>query len=74
MDKIYNHNDFFNVTLARGNFKKKKGSFYIAIMTIKCPFFDKVFFCKNTNKCTQKHQPQDCLRKCDNLNTSPKRQ
>ena len=41
-------------------------------MTSKCPFFDRGF-CKNKNKCTQKHPPQDCQGECDDLNTCPNR-
>ena len=41
-------------------------------MTSKCPFFDKGF-CKNKNKCTQKHPPQDCDGECEDLNTCPNR-
>ena len=30
-------------------------------------------FCKNINKCTQKHPPPDCQGECDDLNTCPNR-
>ena len=46
----------------------KRAYFDITIMTSKCPFFDNGF-CKNKNKCTQKHPPQDCDGEYEDLNT-----
>ena len=41
-------------------------------MSTKCPHFD-IGFCKNKNKCTQKHPSKDCDGQCEDKNLCPKR-